>query len=233
MIRAQVDDWHGARRFRLDDPPRRNSLDLATVQALRDELRGTPDAPFVLGSAADGVFCAGADLKADRSERARTSDTLYEVYELIITRPGPVLAVVDGLAVGGGAQLLAAADVRVIGARARMRWVGAGHGLVVGAWILPALVGRSVATELALTSRWTAADGLVARGLAGEIAKDPGEQAAGLLGHLATLDARAVADFKSMTAVPDLVDRLRHERQRNADWDGKAAFPPRGLAEPQ
>ena len=113
------------------------------------------DAVVLLGSTDPRVFCAGADLSLPMADRAAVSDLLYECYEHMITRPGPVIAVVGGPAVGGGAQLATAADLRIAGPGARLRWAGpAGAGLAVGAWILPDLVGRGMAMELCLTGRW-------------------------------------------------------------------------------
>lgn len=224
MAQGEIDDWAGARRFRFADPGRKNAIALDTVTGLYSALEGDPGSIFVLGSTTPDAFSAGADLRASDENRAQISDLLYAVYGLIVSRPGPVIAVVEGLAVGGGAQLMAAADLRVAGSGARMRWVGAGHGLVVGGWILPELVGRSIATDLALSSRWLSAQQLVAYGLIPGVAPDPWASAALLVEHLRSLDPRAVADFKRVTSAPGLIDQLARERTRNAGWDGKATF---------
>ena len=114
-----------------------------------------PAAPILLDSTDPGVFCAGADLTVSDAERAEISDLLYQCYEVMITRPGPVIAVVSGPAVGGGAQLAGAADLRVAGPDASFRWTGPpGRALAVGAWLLPSLVGRGLALELTMTGRW-------------------------------------------------------------------------------
>ena len=95
----------GFRRVRLARPERRNALDLGMVRALHAAFAAEPAAPVVLDSTDPGVFCAGADLTVSDAERAEVSDLLYQCYEVMITRPGPVIAVVSGPAVGGGAQL--------------------------------------------------------------------------------------------------------------------------------
>ncbi|MDN5894376.1 MAG: enoyl-CoA hydratase/isomerase family protein, partial [Nocardioides sp.] len=125
------------RVLRLAAPRRRNALTLETVDHLLAELDEDPRGVLLLGSSTPDIFSAGADLAADDRTRATLSDRLYACYERMITRPGPVIAVVEGAAVGGGAQLCAAADIRVASPDARWRWAGPGHGLAVGGWILP------------------------------------------------------------------------------------------------
>ncbi|MFY9933228.1 MAG: enoyl-CoA hydratase/isomerase family protein, partial [Streptosporangiaceae bacterium] len=93
----------GYRWIRLARPERRNALDAALTAAVRDELAAEPAQPVLLGSADPLMFCAGADLTISDAERARVSDLIYDCCEIIVTRPGPVIAVLTGAAVGGGA----------------------------------------------------------------------------------------------------------------------------------
>jgi enoyl-CoA hydratase len=110
----------GYRWLRLSRPERRNALDVSLLRAVTDSLALEPDAPVVLGSADPRVFCAGADLTISDAERAAVSDLIYDCCEIIVTRPGPVIAVLTGPAVGGGAQLAAASD-RLLRPRDRLR----------------------------------------------------------------------------------------------------------------
>src|SRR6185312_13418899 len=145
----------GFRCVRLSRPERRNALDVSLLRAVTDALAADPRIPVLLASADPRVFCAGADLTITDAERAAVSDLVYDCCETIVTRPGPVIAVVTGPAVGGGAQLAGAADLRVASPDARFRWTGPpGRGLAVGAWLLPGLVGRGAALELTMTGRW-------------------------------------------------------------------------------
>jgi enoyl-CoA hydratase len=93
----------GYRWLRLSRPERRNALDVSLLRAVTDSLALEPDVPVVLGSADPRVFCAGADLTISDAERAAVSDLIYDCCEIIVTRPGPVIAVLTGPAVGGGA----------------------------------------------------------------------------------------------------------------------------------
>lgn len=221
----KIDGPAGALRLHFAAGERRNSLRSETITALSHALEENPQRTVVIESATPGIFCAGADLKIDARERAQVSDQLYTLYELIVTRPGVVVAVVDGAAVGGGAQLAAAADIRIIGSSAKFRWVGPGHGLAVGPWILPELVGRATALELTLTSRWVTADEAVQFGLATAVSTNLDKQLEATLTALAGGTAEALGRTKQI-ATGDLLERLWNERRTNYQaWDGHAPPP--------
>lgn len=207
-------------RLKLNRPEQRNAMDEALVSDLLGALSSDPEIPVVLGSTDPKVFCAGADLRVSDEERTRLSDLLYECYSVMITRPGPVIAVVTGAAVGGGAQLASAADLRISGPCARFRWVGPGHGLAVGAWVLPSLIGRSTAMDLLLTSRWLDAEEARRLGFTA-LADDPWAAADAAVSHIAGLDRAAVARIKAITASDGLPERLHAERTGNStSWSG-------------
>jgi enoyl-CoA hydratase len=207
-------DPAGYRWLRLARPQRRNALDVGLTAAIRDALAAEPSVPVLLGSADPAMFCAGADLTISNAERAAVSDLIYDCCHAIITRPGPVIAVLSGAAVGGGAQLAAAADLRIASPAARLRWVGPpGVNLTVGAWVLPDLVGRGPAMDLVLTGRWLDAAEALTLGLVNRVSQDPEPVAAQLAADLA---ARGVGTgAKSVMAAGGLMDRLRAERAAN------------------
>jgi enoyl-CoA hydratase/carnithine racemase len=210
-------------RARFNAPTRRNALTLSTVQHLSTLLDEEPTATILLGSTTPDIFSAGADLAVDDATRARLSDLLYSCYGQMIRRSGTVIAVVEGAAVGGGAQLAAAADIRIISTTARWRWAGPGHGLAVGAWILPALIGRSLGLELTMTSRWLDSAEAVATGFAARIDEDPWQRAYALAGQLATADPAALARIKQVASHGSLLEQLALERELNRSaWSGQA-----------
>lgn len=214
------------RRVLLDAPDRRNALTLETVNALYRLLIEDPDELLLLGSTTRGIFSAGADLTVDNPTRTRLSDRLYEVYDAMVTRPGPIIAVVEGPAVGGGAQLTTAADLRVATPSARWRWAGPGHGLAVGAWIVPELIGRSRGLDLTLTGRWLSADEAASAGFVSAISNDPWPTALEVAGRLARADPAALARVKQVATRPDLLARLSEERELNREaWSGVAPTP--------
>lgn len=222
--------------LRLDRAICRNALDLATVDALLEALLNTPEQLVVLGSSTPGTFCAGADLGVPDAERMEVSERLYECYEAMVRRPGLVIAAIDGAAVGGGAQLAAAADIRVAGPAARWRWVGPGHGLAVGAWILPELLGRSRALDLTLTARWLELQEARDAGFVHRVAEDAWAASVALVNELGSAEPDALAHVKEIASPAQILVALRSERQHNRDaWDGHAPPPPgsaRGLFAP-
>jgi len=215
----------GFRCVRLSRPERRNALDVSLLRAVTDALTAEPGVPVLLASADPRVFCAGADLTITAAERAAVSDLVYDCCETIVTRPGPVIAVLTGPAVGGGAQLAAASDLRIAGPGARLRWTGPpGLDLAVGAWLLPDLVGRATAMDLVLTGRWLEAAEALALGLVNRVCDDPEPVAAALAADLA--DRGAGAGVKAVMAAGGVLDRLRAERAANRSaWASVLAAP--------
>lgn len=216
----------GYRCLRLSRPQRRNALDASLLRAVADALAAEPQVPVVLGSTDPRVFCAGADLTIPAAERAAVSDLVYDCCEIIVTRPGPVIAVLSGPAVGGGAQLAGASDLRIAGPAARLRWTGPpGVDLAVGAWLLPDLVGRGAAMDLVLTGRWVQAAEALALGLVSQVCDDPEPVAAGIAADLAARGAGSGA--KAVMSAGGLLGRLRAERSANRSaWARALAAPP-------
>jgi enoyl-CoA hydratase/carnithine racemase len=231
----------GYRWLRLARPERRNALDVDLMVAVRDAIAAEPETPVLLGSSDPQVFCAGADLFISDAERSIITDLIYDCCETMVTRPGPVISVITGAAVGGGAQLAAASDLRIAGPGARLRWIGppgtgqgtepgsdlAGPGsgaapargpdLVVGAWLLPDLAGRGAAMDLVLTGRWVDAAEALALGLVNRVTDDPGREAEQIAASLAARGA--AGGVKAVMAAGGLLERLRAEREVNrAAW---------------
>jgi enoyl-CoA hydratase len=219
---------HGFRWLLLACPQRHNPLGPDLARALRDAFAEEPGDLVVLGSTGSRVFCAGADLTIGEAERAQVSALLYECLEIMITRPGPVIAAVAGPAVAGGAQLATAADLRIAGPAARFRWIGPpGRDVAVGAWVLPDLVGRGRAAELAMTGRWVDATEALALGLVNRVEPDPLAAAGELAATLAAGRAGSLARIKLITATGGLLDRLHAEQEANREaWAAVLAADP-------
>ena len=217
-------------RLRLNRPNRLNAIDMPLVNALIAAFDGVDARAVVLGSSTPKAFCSGADLDLEDEERARVSDLLYELYEKMVELPVPIVVALDGHAIGGGAQLAVAGDLRVAGPETKIRVAGPGHGLAVAAWGLPSLVGRGRALDLCLTMRAVGAKEALTMGLVDRIEEEPGKAALDLASELARLDPAAAGRVKRVVSVASgYLDALREERMGNREhWSGSIAALRRG-----
>ena len=121
----------------LDRPQRRNALDRATLVELLDVLDDLAGARAVVLTGAPPAFCAGADLAGvDEQEFA---GLLSRVLRGITELPIPVIAAVDGPALGAGTQLVVACDLRIATPASRFGIPAARLGLVVDHWTVARL----------------------------------------------------------------------------------------------
>ncbi len=208
--------------LRLDRPAKRNAIDRSLVEALLVAFEAPEARAIVLSSTDAACFCAGADLSIEDAERAAVSDLLYDLYGRMLRLPAPIVVAVDGHAVGGGAQLAIAGDLRIGTPATRIRFAGPGHGLSVGAWGLPSLVGRGRALDLCLAMREVGAEEALAIGLLDRVVADADTVAIELATAFAALDANAVGRVKSTVRdVTGLLAALEAEREGNrVNWSG-------------
>jgi len=137
----------------LDRPERRNAVDHETLAALTDAIEGCADRETraLVVTGAGGAFCAGADLTA--VEDASFATLLQGVLDGLRDVPFPTIAAVDGPALGAGAQLAVACDLRVATARSTFGVPAAKLGLMVNHWTVQrvaTMVGPSVARAILL-----------------------------------------------------------------------------------
>ncbi len=215
----------GVLRLRMNRPDRLNAVNAALVDALMAAFDDVGARAVILGSSSPKAFCSGVDLDIRDDERARVSDTLYELYEKMIRLPVPIVVAVDGHAVGAGTQMAIAGDLRVVGPGTKIRVAGPKHGLAVAAWGLPGLVGRGRAVDLCLTMRSVGAHEAKTIGLADRVAEEPQEAAVELASALVGLDEAAVSRVKRLVQEgARLLDGLRQEREGNLEtWTGSVA----------
>jgi enoyl-CoA hydratase len=156
---------------RLDRPDVRNAINQRMVDELHlvcAELEVVPRVLILIGG--DGIFASGADI-AELRDRT-SADALKGINTMLFIRiadlPMPVIAAIDGYALGGGAELAYAADFRIGTPRAKLGNPETGLGIVAPAgalWRLPELVGEPLAKEILLAGRILNADEAHAAGL--------------------------------------------------------------------
>jgi enoyl-CoA hydratase len=192
----------------LDRPEARNAIDQRMVDELHDvcgELERDPRVLIIAGG--DGVFASGADIRELRDRTA--SDALAGINTRLFMRiaalPMPVIAAVDGWALGGGAELAYAADLRIGTPRTVFGNPETSLGIIAAAgasWRLRELVGEPVAKQMLLAGRRLDAQESLALGLLGEVV-DPSELLAAarrLAGRVASMDAAATIATKAVLA---------------------------------
>jgi enoyl-CoA hydratase len=144
-------------RLALDRPDRANALDVATVERLHAALTEADDADVIVLEARGRSFCAGLDLADVDDETDATLLLRLVRVQLLLERVRDsralVVAVVQGAAVGAGADLVLAAHVRLALPGASLRFPGSGFGAVLGTSRLAAETSPSYAAELGLSGR--------------------------------------------------------------------------------
>jgi enoyl-CoA hydratase len=201
----------------LDAPGRRNALTLDMARELGEVVARVDADPGVRAAVvrgSGGHFCAGAhralldEVAADPADPQRYADlgVVYDSFYRLGRLGVPVVAAVRGAAVGAGVNLLLAADVRVVGERARIiagfgaigLHPGGGHQLLAAS-----ALGRSGAAALSLLNQELDGPAAVRAGLAWECVADD------------EVDARALALAAAAPADPELSRRVTASFRRS------------------
>lgn len=166
----------------LNRPEKRNAIDLAMVQALHGilaELARDADLACLILTGAGKAFAAGADIGELRARNrfdalAGINSRLFQAVEQF---PTPVIAAIQGWALGGGCELALACDLRIAGESARFGQPEVTLGILPGAGAtqrLPRLVGLGMARELIFTGRIIDAAEALRIGLVNRVVHDDG-----------------------------------------------------------
>ena len=236
----------GIARITLNRPDRLNSFTQAMHGELRDALGKLGDARVVVLTGAGRGFCAGQDLN-DRAvapgEAVDLGETVEECWNPLIRTlaalPQPMIARVNGVAAGAGANIALACDIVVAANSARFIQSFSALGLVPdsgGSWHLPRLVGQARALGLALTGEPLPAEQAADWGLIWKAVDDEALDAEvdAIAGKLASLPPLGLAAIKAIVrsswsrTLDQELDLQRDEMRRlgfTEDYrEGVAAF---------
>lgn len=171
IVEERPDRW----QVTLNRPEARNAINQQMVDELHAvcaELERVPRVLILTGAA--GTFASGADIRQLRERRS--ADALAGINTNLFSRiaalPMPVIAAVDGYALGGGAELAYAADFRIATPSARFGNPETKLGIIAaagGLWRLQALVGEAVAKEVLLAGRVLTAEEALSVHLVSEV----------------------------------------------------------------
>ncbi|QEU91692.1 enoyl-CoA hydratase/isomerase family protein [Streptomyces kanamyceticus] len=171
---ATLEVTEGVGTIRLDRPPM-NALDIATqdrIKELAEEAARRDDVRAVVIHGGEKVFAAGADIKEmqdmDHAAMIARSGALQESFTAVARIPKPVVAAVNGYALGGGCELALCADFRIAADNAKLGQPEILLGVIPGAGgtqRLARLVGPSKAKDLIFTGRHVKAEEALAIGL--------------------------------------------------------------------
>lgn len=239
---------NGAFEIRLQRPERMNALGVATVAALRQAVADAvaAQARVLLVCGSGRAFCAGADLKERRGmalpARLEHNAAINAAIDALADAPCATVAVLNGIALGGGLELALACDLRLAAAGASLGLTESRVGAVPGAGgtqRLPRLVGTSHALHMMLSGEPVGSEHALRIGLVNEVVADAQLEAraralAQLLASRSAPALRAIKQLVRQGLELPLADGLRLERAAlpailgSADYaEGLAAFAER------
>ena len=200
----------GVAEMRLDNPAKLNALtpEMLTLIAQHcDAVEARGDVVAVLVTATGHrAFCTGADINAwaglAPAEFARDWVRRgHRIFDRLARLGKPTIAVLEGHAYGGGLELAAACDIRVMSPKARIALPETGVGIVPG-WSgtqrLARLLPEPVIKEMALFGRSLTAERAFALGFVAEVAEDPAAAALEIADRLRATSQRATEVAKYM-----------------------------------
>ena len=198
-------------RITLNRPDRLNSFTAQMHEELRDAIANLPDARVLVLTGAGRGFCAGQDLN-DRAvasgdhpvDLGMTVETCWNpLIRTLTSLPQPVIARVNGVAAGAGANIALACDIVVAAKSAKFIQSFSAIGLIPdsgGTWVLPRLVGQARALGLALTGEPLPAEKAAEWGLIWKAVDDDALDAEvdAIANKLASLPPLGLAAIKEM-----------------------------------
>ncbi len=227
----------GVLRITLARPETRNAFDAALITELAEAFVDVGKARAVLLAGEGPSFCAGADVEWMRSSvdldyerNVGDANALRVMLEAIDRCPAPVIARVQGHALGGGAGLVACADIAVTDASAVFAFSEVKLG-IIPAVISPfalAKIGPSAARRYFVTGERFDAATALRIGLVHEVADDLDAAVERILAELASAGPKAARHAKRLVLErpdgPDTARRIAERRTSDEGQEGLRAF---------
>jgi len=227
----------------LDRPEARNAMFPPLSRQLRNAVDDIHDSDtrvaVIRGSDDAGAFCAGGDLDVGPEEFMEDVDLIHDVIAAIYEGPVPFIAEIDGAAMGGGLELAAACDLRLVSTDATLGVPEVSIGVFPaagGTRLLPRLVGTATAKDLVLTGRHISGSEAAEMGLAtravpsAQLEEEVQEVASTLAAHSPAALTAAIESIHDAFDRP-VVDGLHKDRDAAASLvhsenfeEGTAAF---------
>jgi methylglutaconyl-CoA hydratase len=218
-------------RVTLSRPESRNAFDATLVAELAEAFVDVGKARAVVLAGDGKSFCAGADIgwmrraaELTHDENVADANALRRMFEAIDTCPAPVIAVVQGHALGGGAGLVATADIAIAHARAAFAFSEVKLG-IIPAVISPYAIrkiGESAARRYFVTGERFDAVSALRIGLVHEVTNELEEVLDGILAELRTAGPRAARHAKRLVVDrPDGAETARRIAERRTSAEGQ------------
>jgi enoyl-CoA hydratase/carnithine racemase len=213
----------GIAEIRLNRPDKRNAINGDVLAELRRIVTGLPSDSSVRAVVLRGegaAFCAGLDFSMIQSFAHQSAggdrpfaelgkpgaqgldpDVGQSLVMSLRRLPTPVIAAIQGPAIGAGFQLALGADIRIVGPDASLSAREVHYGLTMdmaGTQLLPRLVGSDRALEMMATGRFVGADEAVRIGLATSFHEDPAAAAFELARAIAERSPEVVVGSKAL-----------------------------------
>ena len=213
--RVTISIESGVADVRLNRPDKLNALDPAMFEGIESALstlRDTKGLRAVVLSGEGRAFCAGLDMASMTSGGASAGKNLADrthgianIFQHVAwgwrELPVPVIAAVNGIAFGGGFQIMSGADIRIVHPAARLSIMEMKWGLVpdmAGVALWRTLVRDDVLRELTYTNREFAGEEALRYGFATRLADDPHTEAMALAREIAGKNPDAVRGAKRL-----------------------------------
>ncbi len=167
----------GVRVIRLNRPKVLNALNADTIAEINAALEGfaTDEAVrAVILTGSDRAFAAGADISemSGQTVSSMVTQNRFALWQRIAEFPKPLIAAVNGVALGGGLELAMTCDIMIAGETARFGQPEINLGIIPGAGGTQRLthaVGKSLAMEMVLNARMLSADEALRAGLVSSV----------------------------------------------------------------